>query len=98
MKLKILGYFPDGDKLHELIGGAPQIEVLKARPHPEALRIISGAAILVLPSRCEGMGRVLIEGNGGRHPLDRFRRRRNSVHDPSRRERLRVSWRRLPGA
>ena len=31
VKLKILGYFPDGDKLHELIGGAPQVEVLQAR-------------------------------------------------------------------
>ena len=68
-KLKLLGYFPDGDKLHELIGGAPQIEVLKATSHPEALRIISGAAILVLPSRCEGMGRVLIEGMAAGVPL-----------------------------
>jgi len=69
VKLKILGYFPDGDKLRELIGGAPQIEVLKARPNPETLRIISGATILVLPSRCEGMGRVLIEGMAAGVPL-----------------------------
>jgi glycosyltransferase involved in cell wall biosynthesis len=69
VKLKILGYFPDGDKLHELIGGAPQIEVLKATSHPEALRIISGAKILVLPSRCEGMGRVLVEGMAAGVPL-----------------------------
>jgi glycosyltransferase involved in cell wall biosynthesis len=69
VKLKILGHFPDGDKLHELIGGARQIEVLKARPFPEALPIISGAAILVLPSRCEGMGRVLIEAMAAGVPL-----------------------------
>ena len=69
VKLKILGYFPDGDKLHELIGGSAQIEVLKARPNPEALRIISGASVLVLPSRCEGMGRVLIEGMAAGIPL-----------------------------
>ena len=69
VKLKILGYFPDEDKLHELIGGSAQIEVLKERPHPEALRIISGATILVLPSRCEGMGRVLIEGMAAGIPL-----------------------------
>ena len=69
VKLKILGYFADGDKLHQLIGGSPQIEVLKARPLPEALRVISGAAILVLPSRCEGMGRVLIEGMAAGVPL-----------------------------
>lgn len=69
VKLKILGFFPDGDKLHELIGGAPQIEVLKARAYPEALRVISGAEILVLASRCEGMGRVLIEGMAAGIPL-----------------------------
>jgi len=69
VKLKILGFYPDADKLHELIGGARQIEVLKARPFPEALPIISGAAILVLPSRCEGMGRVLIEGMAAGVPL-----------------------------
>ena len=69
VKLKILGYFPDGDKLHELIGCMPQIEVLKALPHAEALRIISGAAILALPSRCEGLPRVLIEGMAAGLPL-----------------------------
>ncbi len=69
VKLKLLGYFPDGDKLHELIGGSPQIEVLKAKPYQEALRVISDAAILVLPSRCEGMGRVLVEGMAAGVPL-----------------------------
>ncbi len=69
VKLKLLGHFPDGDKLHELIGGAPQIEVLKARPHPEAMRIVSDAAILALPSRCEGMARVLVEGMAAGIPL-----------------------------
>jgi glycosyltransferase involved in cell wall biosynthesis len=69
VKLKILGYFPDGNKLHELIGGSRQIEVLKARAYPEALCIISGAAIMALPSRCEGLPRVLIEGMAAGVPL-----------------------------
>jgi glycosyltransferase involved in cell wall biosynthesis len=64
-----MGYYPDGDRLYELIGGSPRIEVLKARPNLEALRVISGAEILVLPSRCEGMGRVLIEGMAAGIPL-----------------------------
>jgi glycosyltransferase involved in cell wall biosynthesis len=67
--LKILGHYPEGNTLHELIGGARQIEVLKARAYPEALRVISGAGILALPSRCEGLPRVLIEGMAAGVPL-----------------------------
>jgi glycosyltransferase involved in cell wall biosynthesis len=63
VKLKLLGYFAEGqNKLKELVNGSPQIELLKARPHREALQVISQAAVLALPSRCEGMPRVLIEG------------------------------------
>ena len=43
--------------------------MLKARPLPEALAVIRNATILVLPSRCEGLGRVLIEGMAAGIPL-----------------------------
>jgi glycosyltransferase involved in cell wall biosynthesis len=69
VKLKILGYFPDRAELDKLIGDSPQIEILKARPNPEVLQVISQAQILVLASRCEGMGRVLIEAMGAAVPL-----------------------------
>jgi glycosyltransferase involved in cell wall biosynthesis len=69
IKLKLLGYFPDREGLDALIGDSSQIEILKARPNPEVLEIISRAMILVLPSRCEGMGRVLIEGMCAGVPL-----------------------------
>ena len=71
LKLKILGHFPGPERreLDELIQGSPRIEVLKARPNPEAIAIIQRATILVLPSRCEGMGRVLIEGMAAAIPL-----------------------------
>jgi glycosyltransferase involved in cell wall biosynthesis len=63
-KLKILGHFPDRAGMEAIIGDAPQIEIMTPRPNPEVLQIISQAQILVLASRCEGMGRVLIEGMG----------------------------------
>ena len=69
VKLKILGYFEDRAGLDRLIGDSPQIEVLKARPNPEVLQVMSQAQILVLASRCEGMGRVLIEAMGAGVPL-----------------------------
>lgn len=69
VKLKLLGHFPDRAQFDPLIAGSPQIEVIKAMLNAPALEIIKRAAIVVLPSRCEGMGRVLIEGMAGGVPL-----------------------------
>jgi glycosyltransferase involved in cell wall biosynthesis len=69
IKLKILGYYPDQSELNALAGGLPQIEILKARPNPEVLPIIREAMVLALPSRCEGVPRVLVEGMAAGIPL-----------------------------
>lgn len=69
VKLKILGYYPDRAQLDALIGGSDRIEILKARPNPEALLVISQCEILVQPSRCEGMGRVVVEAMGAGVPV-----------------------------
>jgi glycosyltransferase involved in cell wall biosynthesis len=61
VKLKLLGYYPDRQQLDALAAGSPQIEIMKARPNPEVLQIIAKATIFVLPSRCEGTPRVMIE-------------------------------------
>ncbi|HEY4365567.1 MAG TPA: glycosyltransferase family 4 protein [Bryobacteraceae bacterium] len=63
VKLKLLGHFPspEGDPLRALAAGSPQIEILKARPNPEVMEILSKASVFVLPSRCEGTPRVVIE-------------------------------------
>jgi glycosyltransferase involved in cell wall biosynthesis len=69
VKLKILGYYPDRAELDGLIGGSAQIEILQARPHREALEIIKGATVMVMPSRCEGLSRAIIEGMAAGIPL-----------------------------
>lgn len=69
VRLRLLGYYPDRDLLDALVAGNDRIEILKAVPNPEALELIAGASIFVLPSRCEGMGRVLIEAMAAGIPL-----------------------------
>jgi len=69
VKLKLLGYFPDAEHLEALTAGSKQIEILKARPNPEVLELISKATIFALPSRCEGTPRVVIEAMASGLPV-----------------------------
>lgn len=69
IKLKLLGHYPDREHLEALTEGLPQIEILEARPNVEALEIICGATVFVLPSRCEGMPRVILEAMAAGVPV-----------------------------
>ena len=69
VKVKVLGFYPDRAELEAMTAGSPQIEILQVRPHVEALKIIAGATVMVAPSRCEGLSRVLIEGMAAAVPL-----------------------------
>ena len=60
-KLKILGWYPDPTELNKAIGGHPQIYHHPPVHYPEMPEHIGTCAILVLPSRSEAMGRVLVE-------------------------------------
>jgi glycosyltransferase involved in cell wall biosynthesis len=67
--VKIQGHFEDKHRVEELIAGSPRIELVKAVLNPETLQRISRATVVVLPSRCEGMGRVLLEAMGAGVPV-----------------------------
>jgi glycosyltransferase involved in cell wall biosynthesis len=59
--VRIQGHFPDRTALDALAADVPRIEIVKPAPNPETIRRIRQALLFVHPSRCEGMGRVLIE-------------------------------------
>ncbi len=68
VRLKLLGHLPE-HTADPRVAPCDRIEVLGALPNLRALETISGAAVLVLPSRCEGMGRVLIEAMAAGVPV-----------------------------
>lgn len=69
VKLKLVGWFPDGKRLEALAAGCPQIEILKAKPHSEVLEMMSRAKVFALTSRCEGMGCVILEAMAAGLPI-----------------------------
>jgi glycosyltransferase involved in cell wall biosynthesis len=60
-KLKILGWFPDPTELNAAIAGHPRIYHHLPVYFPEMPGHVGSCGILVLPSRSEAMGRILVE-------------------------------------
>lgn len=67
-KLKILGWYPDPKPLNDAIAGHPQIYHHKPVQYAQMVEHIGCCAILVLPSRSEAMGRVLVEAMAAGKP------------------------------
>ncbi len=67
-KLKILGWYPNPHELYSAIGAHPQIYHHPPVHYEEMIEHIGTCAILVLPSRTEAMGRVLVEAMAAEKP------------------------------
>jgi glycosyltransferase involved in cell wall biosynthesis len=61
-KLKILGWFPDPSELNAHIDGHSQIFHHPPVDYPAMPSHVGACGVLALPSRTEGLSRVLIEG------------------------------------
>lgn len=67
--LKIVGWLPDRKYLDSLIKDNSRIAILPPQPKAEIFKLIANSFALVLPSRSEAMGRVLLEAMALEKPL-----------------------------
>lgn len=69
--LKIVGWFPEPGMsyLKSLVDANPSIEIQKPVHYQRAMELVAGCYAVVLPSRSEGMGRVLLEAMAYAKPV-----------------------------
>lgn len=71
-ELHMVGHFGEAKELRQLVAAAGEEAKVVIRPavsREEALRLIERCSLLVLPSRTEAMGRVLIEATAAGKPV-----------------------------
>ena len=67
-RLTILGHYPDKSVFGPEVLSHPRIQVLDAVPPKKVPQFIGRCAVFALPSRTEGMGRVLLEAMAAGKP------------------------------
>ncbi len=68
-RLLIVGHCPDRTPFETLAAGHPRIEFRRGVFAAEAAELIARCSLLALPSRTEGMGRVILEAYAARKPV-----------------------------
>jgi glycosyltransferase involved in cell wall biosynthesis len=68
-RLLVVGHCPDPSPFECLAAGNPQIELRKAVFPAEARELIASCSVLVVASRTEAMGRVILEAFAAEKPV-----------------------------
>ena len=67
--LKIVGHCPDKSFFEKLVNGNKRIELCDAVWHEDAVKLMDGCSLFVLPSRTDSLPRVLREAMAARKPI-----------------------------
>lgn len=67
--LRVVGHCPDRAPYERLAGGDPRVRFSAGIPNEEAMRLMAGCTLFALPSRMEGVPRVLIEAMAAWKPV-----------------------------
>jgi glycosyltransferase involved in cell wall biosynthesis len=69
VELRIVGYLPERDAFRPLYDGNPRIRFTGPVMPDDVIGLMAGCRALVLPSRSEAMGRVILEAWGAGKPV-----------------------------